>query len=281
MNRIDYDTSPAGFPLEADSILGFSQQALLDAILGVAQVAYTGHCIVSGVEVSGNVAANGWVIYNGELYKFVGGTVQGTCVVVETKTQKANQDGTLVDRVISRHIAFGTGTGQFAFSSFKRINRLSAMQAGLSYIAAHGSSFGASGQWIVLAGFAPNGGGLDIGVALHDGELVFANAYTTHLPTSGSPVYLTKDGEWTTTASGLYLKFDPYTEKMQERYSRNSVHPIGSMLWFKAGTGFFSTKFSSGLGIYEWKDWAIADGTNGTIDLSSAITGLTAVQRIV
>ena len=277
MDYIDYNTLPEGFDLRADTILGFSQQGLIDAVNGLAKLGNNGNCIISGCGIVGNTVADGWVFYNGELFRFVGGVKQDNCIVVNNVIQKANQGGVLVDRVYRRYVTFGSGTGQFPFSSLFPINTLRDAQFNDVYIAGHGYP---TGGWCVLGGFAPLANGLNSGTVLYNGERITPGSYNGGPVESGSPVYLTRDGNWTTAASGAHLKFDPYTEKIQERYTRNAVHPVGSAIWLVSTSSELTGYFPSGLGKWKWLDWAIADGTNGTVDLSGEITGLTAVQRI-
>lgn len=278
MNNIDFNTSPAGFPLESDAILGFMQQAIIDGMLGIAELAGTnGQTIVSGCAISGTTVGNGWVMINGELLRFEGGTKQTSVIIEETATQKANEDGTLLDRIIDRKAKFGSGSPSYLWANFSRANRMTNTQKISNYIARQG---GTGNEWVILQGLEVNGGGIDAGVAIKNGVYYNVPAYSVAAPTSGSPVYLDVDGNWSTSSSTGALVFDPWPDEYMERHIRNATHPEGSVLFVKNGSDVLTDWFDTGLGFGKWWDWAVADGTNSTNDLSSHMSGFTGLQRI-
>lgn len=70
-----------GFPFDQQT-LEFMQLNTKDVALGLASV-FGPYVILSGVAVSGPNYTDGWVLYNGELLPFSGGTVQTKIKVVE------------------------------------------------------------------------------------------------------------------------------------------------------------------------------------------------------
>lgn len=67
--------------------------------------------ILSGCVTTGKTVSDGWVVVNGELLPFQGGTVANTIVVVE-ESEAVNANGMTFERArIRRYAKFGTGTG--------------------------------------------------------------------------------------------------------------------------------------------------------------------------
>jgi hypothetical protein len=118
------------------------------------------------------------------------------------------------------------------------------------------------------------------GVALYNGQIVLADGYDFGAGSENSPRYLTPQGEIVTTSDSSYLKLVPWTNRRTEHLVRNKAARAGQVIWhLTAGlsSGFFDV---TGLGKYEFDGWAKANGQNGTTDLSNAIAGLTAIQKI-
>ena len=286
MDKIDFNTNPAGFPLESDAILGFMQSGFTDALVGLAKLTANGSdCIVSGCEINGTSVSDGWIFRAGELFFFAGGTTQDYCVITENVTQKANQNGTLVDRIFERAAGFGTGTGQFLFNSLIRINTIANVGLALNQIANISAVSGATNGWAVLYGCLPSGSNnITAGAAMVDGVYINVPAYSGGVIDENNPVYLTKDGAWTTTADPLHLKFSPYTTNRMETLHRNATHSQGSIIWLADNapdlTTHFVTGASNGLGKGHWDGWAKANGNNGTYNIISAINLLVPIQRV-
>lgn len=284
MNFTDFNTSPAGFPLEADATLGFTQSNLLDGILGLAKMMgeSLAGVILSGCTIVGSTMTDGWILYDGEVLFFEGGTVQSTWIIEETTVSKNNQDGTSVPRYYTRKAKFGSGSGSISFN-FTRVGTIADQAQNAASMAAAGDYQG-SAQWVIFQGLNPvsaGAGGITSGRAFYGSQLVKVNSYGSAV-SSGSPVYLMPDGTWTTVSGGSgALQFNPYTNKHLRTFYRKRMHPLGSILWWKNGVAELTTFFpGSGLGLTEWDGFAIANGSNGTLNLSAAIAGLTAIQRI-
>jgi hypothetical protein len=285
MNKADFNTNPAGFPLEADATLGFLQENLMSAIEGLAKLMRPDGVlvpvIVSGCERSGGSLADGWVLHTtGELIFFEGGSIGATCIIEETAVSKNNLDGTPVNRYFTRKMKFGSGVGSFSFSPDVRIGSLTGL-ADQIYRAA--SAGGNSGDWVILFGMGTvtgGSGGIQAGIAMKGYTPVSAGSYNSPVSV-GSPVWLGTDGAWSTSDPGGGLKFEPYTTKHMRTLQRNKLHAVGAFLPFKSGVAELTTFFDgSGLGFGEWLGWAVANSNNGTLNLGSAISGVVWVQRL-
>lgn len=273
MNYIDFFSNPDGFPLEADATLGAMQTDYQDAIRALAKLAGSDTVILTGVEVSGTQVSPGWILLNGDLVYFQGGTKSDYFILQETVTHKANQAGDLIDAYTVKSAVFGTGSTQHAFTTLDRINNLQDTKT-LIHMLAQGGQFDKS--WVIVNGFATSA---NSGTVIYRGRILSVVPYSGHTVTEVSPVYLTADGEWTTVSSASHLKFDPYSTQHMEDLVRRKTFANGSIVWM-VDAEVPADRFPSGLGKWEWKGFAIADGNNGTIDLSSAIAGVTAIQRI-
>lgn len=112
-------TQPGGFPLTQD-ILAFMQSSYRDALTGIAKH-FGEFAIVSGVEITGPNVSDGFIVYDGELVRFVGGTLSADVVVETIQTQLTFEDG--ADRsVMNETIAYCGSPGSFPFTNLKRLN---------------------------------------------------------------------------------------------------------------------------------------------------------------
>lgn len=117
MNTINFDQT-GGFPLETETLkkmqeaYGSLQQ--LGALAGNA-------AIISGCSVSGSTTSDGFIFYQGELIRFVGGITQSKIIIQETTEDAEYEDGELKPTYNTRVAKFGTGTGQIEWNLFKRM----------------------------------------------------------------------------------------------------------------------------------------------------------------
>lgn len=276
MNFVDFDSLPAGFPLESDATLGFFQRNHQDAITAVAKIAGSDNVIISGCVISGSTMSSGWVLVSGELLFFEGGTIQSQFVIEETITQKANQDGTLVDRYFVRKAKFGSGSGAIDFSDLKRYTDI----AGVVDMIREVVRLGDGENWVILKGIALTGVTMSTGLVLYQDRILKPASFNDGNPIDGdNPLYLKPDGQWSRSLTAGDWRYPLDQGRRFENIIRRYSHPIGSILWVVT-TAIDAGDFSSGLGTRQWIGWAIADGGFGTVNLSGAISGLTAVQRI-
>lgn len=259
MNNINF-ASPNGFPLEADATLGFMQS---DYQMGINALARSmgDNTIIAGVELVNGAYTEGWIYTNGELLHFQGGAPQATCYIAELIVQKANADGTLVNRYHTRNVRFGSGNQQFDFSILKRVNsRLALSQITQSIIGLEDA--------VILNGCEVSNLNLtsmtlqiDAGLVVIGGKLISVPSYS-----GVYPVYYSEVGAWSAAAPSnvVSIKFDPYTSQYYRDVLKRLVTTIGEIKMVGVSPVSFD---STGLGRYSWKGFALCNGQNGTLDL--------------
>lgn len=114
MNRIDL-SNLGGFPFEQDT-LAFMQDSYKDMFASVAALCGN-KTIISGVVKSGGVVSDGWISYNGEIIKFVGGVYADQVVITDAPdaTQATFEDATQRDVYFTKTATCGA-VGDFAFT---------------------------------------------------------------------------------------------------------------------------------------------------------------------
>lgn len=131
MNLLDFNQS-GGFPLSTEILeaMQVSYRSLNE--LGKIAGDLT---IISGCEVVGSVASDGFVVINGELFFFKGATV-GTHVVVQqvAEAPQGFEDGSAKPIIYERYATFGTAETQYAWADFKRPLTLLQIEAKLSQL---------------------------------------------------------------------------------------------------------------------------------------------------
>lgn len=118
MNQFDF-TTLEGWPASTET-----WQYLQNMILQAQQLALiTGtNFIVSGCVENGNNVGSGIIVINGEVMPFSGGIKQDYIVVSDSVTNRPYFGGASKAYYHNRTSVFGTGTGQMAWSQFKRID---------------------------------------------------------------------------------------------------------------------------------------------------------------
>jgi hypothetical protein len=79
--------------------------------------------IISGVEVSGGNVTSGFICYNGDILPFVGGVAGADVIIQETATPAVFEDNSSHDVYFDKVAKIGS-PGAFAFSEFKRLDKL-------------------------------------------------------------------------------------------------------------------------------------------------------------
>lgn len=258
MNYADFISQPNGFPLESDSTLGFMQADYQSAIKAVARLAGGNGVILTGLIVTAGTASDGWILYDGDVIFFQGGTVSTYFIITQNVQQKANENGLMVDRYFTKKAQFGVGSGQVAFSSLKRIDSIEDLMAKLSQIVSFDPA-------VILEGCAVTnvaGGSCDIsaGTIVIDGKFIDTDAYSGNYP-----VYVPPDGVYTTSepVSGNYITFDPYTSQRYGDVLRRQVFREGQVIIQKTTTDRFD---SNGVGRWEMKGFQLLNGYNSEAD---------------
>ena len=287
MNNIDFNTQPDGFPLESDATLGFLQSNLISAINALSKLSGQDMIVINGLVETGNNVSDGWILLNNELLFFEGGVKSEFFIIDQQVTQKANENGNIVDRYFVRKAIFGTAATQYAYADLERIPDLRE----LAFTTNAALNQGIGSPFTITSGLQPINdgvGGVSSGIFVYNGRRIIVQAYPLAI-SDLNPVYLSKDGEWSTTTTGDdEIVFRPYGEdrlnpSLAITYpakTRNASTKRGDIRWVK--TSQLETEFfdATGRGEFYWLNWALANGNNGTIDLTSAIAGLTAIERI-
>lgn len=112
MNRIDF-TLLGGMPLTQDR-LKFMQDSYTEALGALAQLCGN-KTILYGVVKTGGLVSSGWISYNGELIRFVGGSYDTTVVISETPTPYVYADSNSKDVEYVKTATCGAG-GAFDFA---------------------------------------------------------------------------------------------------------------------------------------------------------------------
>jgi hypothetical protein len=117
MNKIDF-TKQGGFPFDQD-VLDF-QQDNINTAMQPASLAGA-FAILSGCNIVGVNAGNGYVVINGEVLPFEGGAIQAKVIIVETTTDLIYEDGFPRPSQIKRVARFGNnGVTNYLWANFRR-----------------------------------------------------------------------------------------------------------------------------------------------------------------
>lgn len=118
--RIDF-TNNGGFPLEQDT-LDFMQQSYRGGFAAVAKLLGE-KTILTGVVVANGNVSDGWIVYNGELVPFVGGSAAANVSITEVNTTVLFEDGT-TPPVYFTKTATCAVVGNFPFTDLVRLPTL-------------------------------------------------------------------------------------------------------------------------------------------------------------
>lgn len=112
MNRIDF-SNLGGMPFTQNRA-DFMQQSYREALTALGNLCGN-KTILYGVEVTGSSVSDGWIAVNGELIKFVGGTLGATVIISETSVPFTFADNTVHDVQFTKTATTGVG-GSFPFT---------------------------------------------------------------------------------------------------------------------------------------------------------------------
>lgn len=260
MNTADFNTQPDGFPLESDATLGFMQSNYESAIRALCALAGSDAIIVSGmVEAGGNVS-DGYIWYDGDLVFFQGGVKSTQFVITTTAEQKANQNGTLVDRYFTKVAAFGSGVGAINYSVLKRVNNLEELTSRITKVLGLEAAVILEGCVVSSVNTGLSTLAISAGTVLMDGKWIVTEAYT-----GAYPVWLNLEGEYVAVQpDDTFIKFDPYTSQYYRSVLKRATTQIGEILMVKTTSDRFAP---GGLGKWEYLGFAMCNGSNGTYDL--------------
>jgi microcystin-dependent protein len=267
MNRIDI-TQPNGFPMQAET-LGFMQSDYQSALNGLGRWFGTDKVIVSGLKRVGGSSqwSDGWIYLDGELIYFESGVPQPTFYIQTDVTSRANQSGVMVDRYFVKKARWGTSIvhPQHDFVGFERAQDVVSLQNVVGSITALDAA-------VILKGCMVTVG---VGtISITAGFAVIDNSFyvVPTLNAAVSPQYLRVDNDSSFGVSytgvmpsaGTFITFNPHTsQRYVDILSRQMAKP-GEIKTLVALSDRFD---NTGLGKWEYKGWAIANGVNGTVNL--------------
>ncbi len=259
MKTANFSTATNGFPLESDATLGFMQTAYVEAATALAKMKGDDMAVISGMAESGNSVAPGWIMLGGEFIEFMGGTKTATFIIVDTWLAKANQDGQVYDRYLTRKAQFGTGTTQYNYADLQRAESILTIRERLVDLLALENEVIIKGCEISALTVST--------LTIAAGIVVIGRKILTTGSYSGAfPVYLKGDGTYTATLPAApFIKFDPHTSQRFADVQRRAVTPIGHVsMQAQVDADRFDP---TGLGRQEWKGFAFANGQNGTVNM--------------
>lgn len=260
MNYADFFTQPNGFPLESDATLGFMQTDYQSAIVGLAKAIGANGLILSGVVESGGSVSEGWILWDGDVVRFEAGVVSTNFIIVTAVTQKANENGTLVDRYTVKTARFGTGPGEVAFSTLRRVQSLEQLVSRITAIAGLEDAVILKGCVVTNVETGPSTCDISAGQVLMDGLYLDVPAYSGQYP-----VYLQLNGEYSLVIpDDTHIKFDPYTSQYYADVVTRATTKPGRILIQKTTSDRFD---GAGLGRWEMKGFALCNSANSTRDM--------------
>jgi hypothetical protein len=269
MNRIDF-TQPNGFPLEANT-LDFMQSDYQNALKGMSAF-FGDFTIISGLTVSGGLVSDGWILVDGELVYFQGGTLQGSYYIELTVVKKANQNGALIERYYTKKARFGTSIiyPQYDYYQLQRLPTLKEFQNAINGLVGFENA-------VILSGCEETVTGANI--AITAGFVYMDGDYYVSPPLTSTPfpVFLKRDGSflnWVSVqpTSGTYVAFTPHSsQKYKDVLARKTAIKDEIRTVIAMSDRFDAT----GLGKWNMFGWAVCNGQNGTVDLQGkALFGL-------
>lgn len=208
MNSIDF-TKNGGADV-SQNVLAFMQDSYVQALAAIAKLVGS-KTILHGVELSAGVVSDGWIAYNGELVRFVGGTHAAKVVINTTPTGRVYADNVTRDMLFEVTATCGS-VGLFDFSELRRLGPmtdiwlpgdLKQVVCDGPYIAANfdGTGLGINSRkgWAVCNGqngTADMGGRVMVGhtsVTVDPANNVWDVAYNTMLATGGQKLVTLAD----------------------------------------------------------------------------------------
>lgn len=125
MNKINFQQT-GGFPLETDTLEALQTAYSIFNALGELAGNFG---IISGCTTSGSTASDGVVHINGEVLNFQGGSRSSYVIIKEDVDTRVFEDGQSKVVYHQRYVTFGSASQRYAWSAFKRIKSVQALEA--------------------------------------------------------------------------------------------------------------------------------------------------------
>jgi hypothetical protein len=265
MKRIDFLTNPSGFRVHADKVFHYMQQTYLEGMKALANLAGP-NCIVSGCIVSGQAVGPGWLHLNGELVRFVGGSL-ATSVriqITEAAISAQNANRQEVDRYFDRTATLSV-SGTIEFTTLRRAGDLLSLQQRAASLVNFEPAVIVSG--CTVSGVTGNTSG---SLRISSGTYVLGGAFYDAPAYAGAyPVYYSPAGYTTRDPGGVRVAFNPHTSQRAADVIGRAISKVGEL----KDIAVLSDRFDqvTGLGRWEWKGWAVCDGQAGRLDLAGRV----------
>lgn len=130
MNNIDLFKYPR-FPLSSETIDFL--QSISGLIAGLASLGGNNYILSGCIETGSNVSS-GVIVINGEILPFMAGTKTTYVVIEETKRSVTAEGQVYADIYTSRVCRFGTGSGQVAWATIRRVPDILSLSTGLTAV---------------------------------------------------------------------------------------------------------------------------------------------------
>jgi microcystin-dependent protein len=265
MKRIDFLTSPSGFRVHADKVFHYMQQTYQEGMKALANLAGP-NCIVSGCIVSGQAVGPGWLHLNGELVRFVGGSLATSTriQITETAITAENANGQPVDRYFDRTATLAV-SGTTEFTNLRRAGDLLSLQQRAASLVNFEPAVIVSG--CTVSGVTGNTSG---SLRISAGTYVLGGAFYDAPAYAGTyPVYYSAAGYSTQDPGGVRVAFDPHTSQRAADVISRATSKVGEL----KDIAVLSDRFDqvTGLGRWEWKGWGLCDGQAGRLNLAGRV----------
>lgn len=266
-NTIDF-TQPGGLYVYQDT-LAFLQQAYAP-VLDALGATFGEKLILTGATEAAGSASAGWVVVNGEIIPFAGGSIATYCYVDTSTANEQFDDASTKPVYTTKTVRFTAvpGGATFTYASLVRLPyAASTLKDALNAFKTMFTNLVNLESAVILTGCAVSavGGGnctISAGTVLFSGALV-----ATPARTGTYPAYLKPDGNWVTAApgSGDYITFDPYTSQYYTDVLYRAQHKTGDTVMNTNSATLDSFDTGTGLGKWRWKGWQLSTVLRGRV----------------
>lgn len=244
--------------------------------LDILQAAYSGslsaistllgdYLILTGVSDNGSTITDGWVIIDGEILPFVGGTKQTYCNVEIITTAEQFADGTSKNVYNTKRVVL-TGTASSGTFNFSDLNTLALTDETLQKAAQNIRDTLSSmffNEAVILSGCTLSN--VDIvastckiaaGKVMIDGNVLATAQYN-----GAYPVWMNNAGGFVSSqpATGSFIKFDYETSQRYADVVKRNAHGSGEIVMSRSAVDLGLFDLATGLGKWKWLGWKICD----------------------
>lgn len=231
--------------------------------------------IISGCVEAGNNVSDGYIVYNGERVKFIGGLNTGIVIIQEEITPEGFDDGTLKPFFYTKTATFGN-TGGFPYTDLKRLplagssigDSINKLYSVVKNIVQFEPEVILEGCTVSNVLTGPSTLDISSGLVLFAGKLITTPAYS-----GAYPVYLKEDGGWTNAVpgAGLYITFDPHTSQRYKNVLDRATIPAGRIILEETLSDRFD---GAGVGRWEMKGYQLMSAMQNRVPVGLWFDGI-------